>query len=93
MQAHAHAHTLTHTHTPLLTPTVKLAVCGTPQLSTMPHFTRLAWWRAGSEFLAHLARGIWLSVGFCLISYPASAGHVVESLRFRFDYSKRHLEH
>ena len=79
-----HTHTHTHTHTPLLTPTVRLAVCGTLQLSTTAHFTHLAWWRAGSECLAHLASSIQLSVGCCLISYPASTGLLVVSLKSCF---------
>lgn len=44
----------------------------------MLHFTRLAWWHAGSDFLAHLANSIQLSAVSCLISYPASTGHLVE---------------
>ncbi len=77
LNTHTHTHTLTHSHTRA----VRLAACGTLQLSTTPHFTHLAWWRAGFQFLAHLASCSLLSGGFCLISYPASAGHSVVSLR------------
>lgn len=86
-----HTHALFPSHTHLLTPTVRLAVCGTLQLSTTAHFTHLAWWHAGSEVLAHLASSVWLSVGFCLISHPASTGHLVVSLRSccRCDFQKK----
>lgn len=55
-------HTHIDTHTRIHTVSVRLAVCGTLQLSTTAHFTRLAWCRAGWQVWAHLANGMQLSI-------------------------------